>query len=299
MGEDMQKIEAIRPRPAAAPPAPPRRARGAKAENFPVGSLLLPARLRSSVRTFYDVVRAADDIADDPGLRAEAKLARLDAIETGLRADDAGDPRGHALRAALRGCGHGGAEAHAIAMLTAFRADVAARACDSWPDLTRYCEASANPVGRFLLDLHGEGPQTHAASDALCTVLQVLNHLQDLGEDWRDLGRVYLPLDWMREAGADVGDLGGAALTPELRTVVDRALAACVPLLDRAATLPGLVRARRLRAEIRVIEALARALHARLAKADPLATRIRPARADWWRAGLRGGLALIAPARAA
>lgn len=300
MGDDMQKIEPIRPEPApGTPPASPIRPRDAASENFPVGSLLLPARLRPSVRAFYDVVRAADDIADDPDLRADVKRARLDAIELGLRADDAGDPRALALRAALAACGHAGAEDHAHAMLTAFHADVSARPCQSWSDLTRYCESSANPVGRFLLDIHDEDPRTHAASDALCTVLQVLNHMQDLGEDWRDLGRVYLPLDWIHEAGADIGDLGGTALTPELRVVLDRALAACVPLLDRAATLPGLVRSRRLRAEIRVIETLARALHARLAQSDPLAVRVAPARADWWRAGLRGGLALLSPVRPA
>ena len=292
MAKDMGKIAATS-RPPGADPAP-RRARGADRENFPVGSVLLPAPLRAPVRAFYDVVRAADDIADDPEMDAADKTARLDAIEAGLRGEH-GDARSTRLRHALAECGHAGAERHAIAMLAAFRADIAARPCRSWADLDAYCQASANPVGRFLLDLHGEPPAAHTASDALCTLLQILNHLQDLGEDWRDLGRLYLPADWLAQAGADPRDLARPALTPELRAVVDRMLDACGPLMARADALPGLVRSRRLRAEIRSIETLARRLHAQLSRRDPLAERVAPARADWWRAGLRGGLALLSP----
>ncbi|MGX9849388.1 squalene/phytoene synthase family protein (plasmid) [Limimaricola litoreus] len=291
----MGKMDATTRRPPAGPPT--RRARGAAQENFPVGSVLLPAPLRAPVRAFYEVVRAADDIADDPEMEATDKTARLDAIEAGLRGDAAGDARSTRLRRALAECGHPGAEHHAIAMLAAFRADVAARPCQSWADLDAYCRASANPVGHFLLDLHGETPDTHTASNALCTVLQILNHLQDLGEDWRDLGRVYLPGDWLEAAGAVPSDLGRPALTPELRAAVDRTLDACTPLMARAAALPGLVRSRRLRAEIRSIETLARRLHAHLSRRDPLAERVALARADWWRAGLRGTTTLLAPAR--
>lgn len=294
MSEDMEKVVKTEQR--GAMPQPRRRA--AETENFPVGSLLLPAPLRGPVRAFYAVVRAADDIADDPEMRIEDKQAGLDRIEAGLRGAGAGDPRGHALRDALRAVGRAGLERHAIAMLVAFRADIEARPCESWAELRAYCRSSADPVGRFLLDLHGETGADRDAADALCTALQVLNHLQDLGEDWRDLGRVYLPLDWLRAAGADVGDLGGAVLTPPLRAAVDRALDANAGLLARAATLPRTVRARRLRAEIEVIATLAARLQLRLRRADPLAGRVAPNRGDWLRAGLRGGLALIAPSRA-
>ena len=264
-----------------------------------MGSVLLPARLRGPVNAFYDVVRAADNIADDPAMRAEDKRIRLDRIEAGLRGNAAGDALALRLRETLATAGHAGAERHALAMLPAFRADVEAHPCESWADLEAYCSASAHPVGRFLLELHGEPAATHAAADALCSALQVLNHLQDLGEDWRDLGRVYLPLDILRGAGADIGDLGGAALTPPLRRALDRALDATEPLLAHAATLPGQVRSRRLRAEIRVIVTLASRLQARLRRFDPLAARVAPRRGDWARAGLRGGAALLLPARLA
>ncbi|MGR3464423.1 MULTISPECIES: squalene/phytoene synthase family protein [Rhodobacterales] len=290
----MGKIATPTPRHSAAPP----RNRNAGTENFPVGSRLLPARLRPPVHAFYAVVRAADDIADAPDLDPAEKHERLDRIEAGLRGRTPGDARGHALHAALVAAGQPGLERHAIDMLAAFRADADARPCADWDDLRAYCRASADPVGRYLLDLHGEAEADREAADALCTALQLLNHCQDLGEDWRDLGRVYLPADWLAEAGAVPADLGGAALTPGLRAALDRMLDRCEALLARAALLPGTVRSRRLRAEITVIRALALRLLARLRRSDPLASRVAPARGDWLRAGLRGGAALVAPRRA-
>ncbi|EYD70450.1 squalene/phytoene synthase family protein [Limimaricola hongkongensis] len=267
-------------------------------ENFPVGSRLLPARLRPPVHAFYAVVRAADDIADATDLDPADKHARLDLIEAGLRGRTPGDPRGHALHAALVAAGQTGLERHAIDMLAAFRADIDARPCADWDGLRAYCRSSADPVGRYLLDLHGEAEADREAADALCTALQLLNHGQDLGEDWRDLGRIYLPADWLAEAGAAPDDLGAAALTPGLRAALDRMLDCCETLLARAGALPGTVRSRRLRAEITVIRALALRLLARLRRSDPLATRVAPARGDWLRAGLRGGVVLVAPRRA-
>lgn len=274
----------------------PSRLRGADRENFPVASRLLPAPLRPSVRAFYEVVRAADDVADDPHLAAPEKHARLDAIEAGLRG---GPGPGHTadLRAALAAAGQPGLERHAIAMLAAFRADVAATPCADWAALRGYCRASADPVGRFLLDLHGEAEADRAASDALCTALQLLNHLQDLGEDRRDLGRIYLPADWIADAGASPADLDRDRLTPALRRALDRALDEADALLAHAARLPATIRSRRLRAEVSVILALARGLSRRLRHADPLKARVAPARPDHARAALAGLAALLIPAR--
>ena len=258
-------------------------------ENFPVASRLLPPHARDKVVAFYRFARAADDIADDPDTTSRTKLARLDDFAQGLSGRGTAGPA-VALRRAL----HEGqapsdtaALASAEALLGAFRRDAGGIACADWADLMTYCDASAVPVGRFLLAVHGEDAATHAPSDALCAALQVLNHLQDIGPDRRDLGRRYLPGDWMVEEGARDADLGGPALTPALRRVVDRTLTATDALLAQAAPLPCRIAARGLRIQAAATLALARRLHARLRRGDPLARRVALRRADFALAGLQ------------
>ena len=259
-------------------------------ENFPVASRLLPARLRGRVVAFYNYARAADDAADDPAATPGVRLARLDTLSRGLDGTEE-DNAGATLRRALD---HGATPADAAALsaardlLPAFRRDAAGIACSDWDDLTSYCASSARPVGRFLLALHEEPPETHAPSDALCDALQVLNHLQDIAADRRDLGRRYLPGDWMDAAGASDDDLTAEALTPALRQVIDRTLDASDDLLMRAAPLPRRIQARGLRAQATATLDLARRLSARLRAGDPLARRIAPTRIDFARAGLSG-----------
>ena len=267
-------------------------------ENFPVASRLLAAPMRGAVTAFYDVVRAADDIADDPARPAAARLAALDAVEAAL--DGAPWAPSDRLRAALAELGRPAAIEHARTMLGAFRADARGAACARWDDLTAYCERSAVPVGRFLLDLHHEtDPRARAASEALCTALQILNHLQDMGEDHARLGRRYLPATLIVRAGARVEDLARPALTPALRMAVDEALSRTEALLDRAAPLPRRLGSRRLAAESAMILALARALARRLRSRDMLAARIEPGRGDWLRAAAAGGAGLLRPPRRA
>ncbi|SFG66379.1 squalene synthase HpnC [Palleronia marisminoris] len=263
-----------------------------KSENFPVASVLLPRDLRPSVLAFYDVVRSADDVADDPALSRETKLARLDLIDRALAGTATWQPAG-ALQLALAQAGRPGAIRHATKMLVAFRADAEGNICRDWEDLRAYCEHSAVPVGRFLLELHGEGDAPCAASDGLCVALQVLNHLQDLGSDWCKLRRLYLPLDWIEAEGASPDDLRDAQLTPALRRVLDRTLDATDAELARAAALPRLIRSRRLAAETRVILSLARHLSARLRREDPLASRVAVTRAAALRAGTAGLTRLV------
>ncbi|MCX8500761.1 MAG: squalene/phytoene synthase family protein, partial [Alphaproteobacteria bacterium] len=118
-----------------------------------------------------------------------------------------------------------------------------------------------------------------AATDSLSCLLQILNHLQDLGKDWRELERLYLPAAWVAEAGALLPDLAGSRLTGEWREVVDRALNGCALLYARAEDLPQLLRAHgepRLAAEAAMILKLARGLYRRLGREDPLAGRNAP-----------------------
>ncbi len=252
-------------------------ARTHRSENFPVAARLLWRGERGRVLAFYAFARAADDVADDPDMAPSRKLARLDGFEAALDGRE-GAPEGAALRAAL------GPEApgleHARALLGAFRQDARGARYETWADLRAYCAMSADPVGRFLLSLRAEGAEAAAPSDALCTALQVLNHLQDLRADREGLGRVYLPAAWLREAGVGPRALSADALSPGARVAVDRALDACDALLDEAAPLPGAIAHRGLRVQAAATHALARRLSARLRMRDPLAGRVAPSRAD-------------------
>ncbi|MEM1384078.1 MAG: squalene synthase HpnC [Pseudomonadota bacterium] len=246
--------------------------KGAGDENFPVGSFLIDRRLRPAVATYYAFARCTDDIADNPDLAPQEKVARLDAYDAGLRAGALGPPTAVRLRDVL--AAHGVGREVASDLLVAFRQDALQSRYKDWDALLSYCRFSAHPVGRFLLQLHGEPVETGPPGDALCAALQVLNHLQDLGKDRAALDRVYLPQDWMGEAGISETALDAPAVSPGLRLVIDRCLDGCDRLLANAKPLAGMIRSRRLAAEVAVIHRLAERLAGQLRHRDPLAERI-------------------------
>jgi len=252
--------------------------RDAGGENFPVASLLLSRALRPKVMGFYRFVRTADDIADSAALESAEKLARLDALERALDDPATTEPAATLLHAA------GSGTDDARAMLAAFRQDATQRRYADWAALERYCAASANPVGRMLLRLHGvDAPDAVAASDALCTALQMLNHLQDLAPDRAALDRIYLPEPWMALAGGEAGFFDPANAAAR-RAVLDAALDRVEERLDAAAGLPRMIGSRRLAMEATVTIALARRLLARLRAGDPITQRVSVGRADFARA---------------
>jgi squalene synthase HpnC len=277
--------------------------KGSGDENFPVASRLIAPRLRGHVMAYYAFARSADDIADNPDLAPDDKIARLDRLGAALSgAAGAGDLTvARRLRESLLATDV--PLAHGLDLLTAFKQDAAKARYADWDELLGYCAYSANPVGRFLLDLHGEPAAARPLSDALCTALQILNHLQDLGEDYRRLDRVYLPESWLQAEGTGVEALAAPRADPRLRRVIDRALDGVGELLPAASALPGQLTDRRMAMEAGAIAALARALHARLRRQDPLAVRVELSKpAKLWVAG-RGVLAALwrpspAPARA-
>ena len=261
-----------------------------KDENFPVASFLLARHLRPPVLAFYGFVRHADDIADSPTLRPHEKLAQLDRLEQALLAAEAGEPVAAALADA--GVHYPAALAEARRMLDAFRQDATKRRYADWDELVAYCELSANPVGRFLLRIHGESTQADAAADALCTALQILNHLQDLVPDREALDRIYMPVPWMEKAGGEARFFA-AEPSPARRAVLDAALDRIDDLLDRAESLVSTVRSRRLAAESGVTVALARRLSAKLRAADPVLGRVALKPVDF-AAGFSSGCARAA-----
>ncbi|MCG8692347.1 MAG: squalene synthase HpnC [Minwuiales bacterium] len=245
-------------------------------ENFPVGSWLLPARLRPHVATFYAFARAADDIADNGDLTPDDKVARLAAFDAVLTGDAPEDP---ALEKAVRMrqslAETGVTNRHCRDVLIAFTEDATKTRYANWSELARYCSYSASPVGRYVLDLHGEPPEIYVVSDPLCDALQVINHLQDCADDYRVLDRVYLPQDWMADAGVTVRDLDAPFAKPGLRRVLDQCLDLVEEWLDTASLLPAGCRDVRLGMETAAILSLAKRLTAELRRRDPLAEPVK------------------------
>jgi hydroxysqualene synthase len=216
-------------------------------ENFPVASRLIRAEHREPILAFYRFVRTADDVADHATLAPDQKLALLDG-----------------LQAALEG-----------------RGDVRKLRYADWSELMHYCSLSAMPVGRYVLDVHGEPKTTWAASDPLCAALQVINHLQDCGEDFRNLDRVYLPLDVLAEHGTIIEALAAPRASPALRAAIVALTERAEALLADSAPLPAMVRDRRLAFEIAVIQRAAHAIVRRLKAFDPLSERVHLRKADF------------------
>jgi hydroxysqualene synthase len=249
------------------------------AENFPVGSFLIRRDLRPHVQTFYRFARNADDIADNPALSAEEKVRRLDRMAAILDgAPGLDSPAASTMRESLLETAMTAEHCHDV--LHAFRLDAVKRRYRDWDDLMAYCRYSASPVGRQLLDLHHESRDTWPPSDALCSALQVLNHLQDCGEDYRRLDRVYLPLEDLAAEGIGVAVLMAGAASPRLRWVFDGLLDRTAALIDKARGLPPLVTSAGLRWESAVIVELAARLLRRLRGGDPVAARVKLRRSD-------------------
>ena len=163
---------------------------------------------------------------------------------------------------------------HAQDLLAAFRLDVTKRRYRDWDELMHYCSLSAMPVGRYVLDVHGEDRATWAASDAICAALQVINHLQDCKADYNNLDRVYIPLEALTATGAAVEDIGRPTASPALRASLRALAERTAGLLDEGDPLPDQISDLRLSLEISVIHTLARHLVRLLLDRDPLNEKV-------------------------
>jgi hydroxysqualene synthase len=249
-----------------------RSGKGHRDENFPVASWLIHPRHRALILSFYNFVRTADDIADHATLPPNEKLAYLDLLETELTGNGDSQKEAVNLREAL--AVRAMPPRHALDLLTAFRMDVTKLRYENWDELIHYCRYSAMPVGRFVLDVHGENTSSWAANDALCAALQINNHLQDCGKDFRDLNRVYVPLDALKEAGASVEQLGLSKAPPNLLRCLQILAARNEQLLAESKPFSGEVRDFRLGLEISVIQAFAHRIVRMLKVRDPLSERV-------------------------
>ena len=241
-------------------------------ENFPVASFLIHPRHRPLILAFYRFARAADDVADNSTAAAAEKLRVLEMMRASLVGESLEVPESVALKDTL--FEHGLTTQHALDLLEAFRRDVTKLRYENWDELMEYCRYSAMPVGRFVLDVHGENRALWPHSDALCAALQVINHLQDCGKDFRALDRVYLPLNSLRQAGAAPEELGRRTASEALLTVIRELAQRTAGLLADARPFADLIKDNRLGLEVSVIQSLAEDLNLRILERDPLSQRV-------------------------
>ena len=265
-----------------------RSGKGSGDENFPVASVLVAPKHRAAVLAFYEFVRVADDIADHAQLLPAEKLARLDRMEASLLGTSDAEPEGVRLRDVLRA--RSLSPIHAQHLLRAFRQDVTKLRYDNWDDLIEYCRYSAMPVGRYVLDVHGESQSTWPANDALCAALQIINHLQDCAKDFRDLDRVYVPLDALAANGLTVEALAAPRATLALMRCIRDLARRTGTLLEQSRPFALQIRDRRLAMEVAAIQSLAERLVGVLQTHDPLSERVHLSKPQMLLTGLSGAL---------
>jgi len=256
--------------------------KGHSDENFPVASWLVRPDARGPVMAYYDFARMADDIADHETASVDEKLRLLGEMRAGLEGEGPAEAVNLARVARARGLDL----VHARDLIAAFEQDCVQNRYADWDELIGYCRWSAMPVGRWVLDVHGEDRALWPMNDALCAALQIINHLQDCGKDYRALDRVYVPADAMAARGVAIAELGGARSSPALRAVIRELAERTLGLLDEAAPFARGIRDFRLSAEVAVIQRLAVDLAQGLMRRDPLADKVHHGK------GRAGALAL-------
>lgn len=261
-------------------------------ENFPVASRLLPRRLRPHVAAVYAFARTADDIADEPGREPAERLRLLAAWRDRLHARPA-VPDTEPFLPAL----HDTIDRFDLPvslfedLLSAFAQDVETTRYETWTDVLDYCRRSANPVGRIVLRLSGyHDARLDAASDAVCTALQLTNFWQDLAIDW-SRGRLYVPTEEWRAHGADPRALAEAQWTPAWRETLRASIARTRGLLQEGRPVCDGTRGR-LRLELRATWLGGSRILDRLEQSGPDPFRHRPS------LGVRDGVVIACKALA-
>ena len=224
----------------------------ASAENFPVALRVLPSGLRQHLVAYYGFARLTDDLGDEPlpGITGVAsahdeqkiRLRLLDDLEADVATiyQPGGMPELPAIAELGKTVKATGIPLQLLAdLIQANRQDQLVTRYDTFADLVRYCELSANPVGRVVLYIVGAPtPERLELSDKVCTALQLVEHWQDVAEDLRN-GRVYLPQDDLEKYGVTEDDLAQPTASGCVRDLLTFEVKRAADLLDEGALLVG------------------------------------------------------------
>ena len=250
-----------------------------KEENFPVGSWLLPKKLRPKILVFYNFARSADDIADNPNLKPSEKIKRLNLFKLALKNKQTKIEKAEKLRKICKrnkiSINHG------LNLLKAFKQDSTKKRYKDWSDLINYCKFSAVPVGRFMIDLHNENKKAYKYSDPLCIALQILNHLQDCKEDYINLNRVYLPIKFLKKYNVKLPQLKNNMTKNNLRYVFNEILKETEKLIIEASNNKKQMKLKSLSLETSFILEIAKKLLKLLKKKDPLKEKVMLSKLDY------------------
>ena len=253
-----------------------------KQENFPVGSWLLSQKIRFKILIFYKFARAADDIADSANLSSNEKIKRLNlfkkAIENNknnkIKISKVEDLRKICIKNKIK-------INHALNLLKAFKQDAIKKRYKNWSELIRYCKYSAVPVGRFVIDLHKEKQKAYKYSDPLCIALQILNHLQDCKEDYENLDRVYLPMQFLKKYNVKLSQLKKNITEKNLRLVFNEILKNTEKLIIEAGNNKKNMKHIHLSLETSFILEIAKKLLQLLKNNDPLKKKVMLKKFDY------------------
>jgi squalene synthase HpnC len=255
-------------------------------ENFPVASILLPARLRPAVEAIYAFARSADDLADEGDAEPEARLTALAGYDCGLdliaRRDRATSPMFQRLDRVVHE--YGLPLEPLRDLLSAFKQDVVTTRYATFDLLLDYCRRSANPVGALMLQLYGAADaQNLRDSDAICSALQLINFWQDVAIDWKKK-RIYLPQQDMERFGVSENQLDTAQVDDAWRNLMRFEVARARALMRSGAPLALRLRGR-IGWELRLVVQGGLRILERIEAADYDVFRRRPQlrKSDWWR----------------
>jgi len=275
---------ALGQQPAQPQPAPADLTGKAAAENFPVALRMLPRRYREHLMAVYQFARTVDDAGDEapPEQRLQLLADLADDVERlyAAQAGPDGQPRDPAVRGLARTVTECGIPAQPFRdLIAANQQDQIVFRYQTFADLLRYCELSANPVGRIVLHVFEVStPDSAGLSDCVCSGLQIVEHLQDVAEDFR-AGRIYIPLDDLSSHGCTEADLAGSTASPRLRALIAAEAAKAAALISAGSPLVGQLRGPA-RAAVAGYVAGGRAALAALARAryDVLAVTAKPSK---------------------
>ncbi len=258
-----------------------------KDENFPVASFLINFEIKKFIRIFYFFARTADDIADHEKLKPAEKLKLLDFFDDSIKKEEKTDliVINNLVRSFKK---IGFAKEYSRDLLKAFKLDAKKKRYKNWAELIYYCKYSANPVGRFFVDLCYQKKKKKlinrkkilSASDNLCTSLQIINHLQDCKDDFKKNNRIYLPNSLFKKYSIDISSLNQKKSSEKFSMLKDEIISNTEFLLNNSKDGLKMIDIWKLKKETLIIFNIAKRLCFLLKNNDPLEKKIKLSRID-------------------